>query len=92
MSLIDDIRNAYKNEQGFSPRDYPGVKCLVNGSIVGQGRWTTFYSYIYERGGEFVEVVESQGSTEMQDGDYEDPEIFPVTPVEKTIIDYVRID
>lgn len=53
---------------------------VVVDEILDQHRWTTDKRYVLRFGERFLEVLYTVGSTEMQDGGFEDPEIKEVFP------------
>ena len=55
-------------------------------------RWGDVVQAVYQRGDELVAVEDIRPATEMQEwGDYGDPEIYEVKPVEVTITKYERV-
>lgn len=93
MELIDRLRDWYKDES------YP-----PGGSELGDGvervsyeikdslRWGNQILVVYRLGEQFVGVSDVEPATEMQDwGDYGDPEIYEVKPVQVITTKYERV-
>lgn len=99
MSLLEDIKNHYKNAN-YPPEGSDLDFQFVDGEWVEQGtqtvlvsqednddlRWGTHFTNVYQRHDELVAVDDVRPATEMQDwGDYGEPEIYPVRSETKTI-------
>lgn len=89
MTLFETISNAYEEDNEFAMSLVPGCEQVVGGELYDQSRWSTFIRYVYKLDNEYVEVIEEQGSTEYQDGDY-GAQINVVYPYEVTVIQYSR--
>lgn len=105
MSLLDDIKGWY-NEESYPPDGPELDQDFVDGKWVGKGtetklvsnemldtlRWGTSFVNVYKRGDEYVAVKDVRPATEMQDwGDYGEPEVYAVRPVEVTTIKYEKV-
>ena len=81
----DELYETRKNED-------PSKWNLISKKISDQTRWTTFWTLILSKNGEFFETTFGKGSTESQDYDhfdYEGPMILSqVFPVTKTVTVY----
>lgn len=107
MSLLSDIEDWYKNND-HPPEGAELDEELLAGKWVSKGtstervswetldtsgRWGNAIQIVYKRGEELIAVSDMEPATEMQDwGDYGKPEIYPVRPIEVTVIKYVKVD
>lgn len=90
MSLLDDINEWYNTEK--APPLWVDDFDLVGESVINELRWGYLKQWVFKRGNEYVSVKDVEPATEMQDwGDYGEPEIYLVEPLEVTVIAYKRI-
>jgi len=93
MSLIDDLRDWYK-EESYPPSawDIDDVEQIAYEVIDDSPRWGNVVQIVYKRGDELAAVEDIEPATEMQGwGDYGEPEIYKVSPVEVKTIKYERV-
>lgn len=106
MSLIEDVRMHYRHES-YPPDggdlDYDNVDGKwvekdttterISYEVVDDSpRWGNLIQAVYQRGDEYVAVQDVEPATEMQHwGDYGDPSIFEVRPVEVTVTKYEKV-
>ena len=90
MSLIEDIKKHYETKNS-PPHGYVDAEC-VSEEVIGQRRWGSETEWVFKRGDEYVAVFDVAPTTEMQDwGDYGEPDIYPVKPVEVTTVKYEKV-
>lgn len=101
MSLLEDV------EEWFDSAEYPpsgreldwvpegattSTKMVRREILDDSLRWGNLIRVVYQRGDEYVAVEIVEPATEMQDwGDYGDPEIYEVRPVEVTVTKYEKV-
>lgn len=93
MSLIDDIKDWYK-EESYPPYsgDIEGVDRVSDEVIDSSPRWGNTIQVVFKRGDEYVAVQDVEPATEMQSwGDYGEPEVFEVVPEEVVVVKYNRV-
>lgn len=93
MSLIDDIKDWYK-EESYPPYsgDIEGVDRVSNEVIDSSPRWGNTIRVVFKREDEYVAVQDIEPATEMQDwGDYGEPDVYVVEPYEVTVVQYRRV-
>lgn len=93
-NLLEALKDWYKDES--YPADGPelgeGVKQVSYEIVDDSPRWGSVIQVVYTDGENFVAVQDVEPATEMQDwGDYGDPEIFEVRPVEVTVTKYEKV-
>jgi len=92
MSLIEDVKNYYKGTSFPSPPIYDEWDDteLVGEEVLDSLRWGNLTQWTLRRGDEYVSIKDVAPATENQNwGDYGEPTIYEVVPVEKTITIYV---
>jgi hypothetical protein len=94
MSLIEDVQTYYKETSFPSPPIYDewaDVE-LVGEESLDELRWGTLKQWTLRRGDEYVAIKDVAPATENQGwGDYGEPTIYEVRPVEKVITTYVPV-
>lgn len=92
MSLLEDIKEHYKTEK-YPPIDELDDAECVSEKALDQRRWGVTTEFVFKRGDEYVAVLDTAPATEYQSwGDYGDPDIYLVEPVEVKKIVYKRLD
>jgi len=90
VSLLSDIQKWYE-EEAYPPDGSFGA-VQVAYEYGDSRRWGQEFTAVYERDGEFVAVSDVEPATEMQDwGDYGEPDIYEVRPVEVTVTKYEKV-
>jgi hypothetical protein len=85
--LIDEIRAEFEEDYYYPTADVT----VVLDEIIGTTRWAYIKRTVYRRGDEYVQATYREGATEMQEQEAE-AEVIAVTPVDRTIIDYVKVE
>jgi len=84
--LIDEVREGFEEDYYYPTSDV----MVVLDEVIDTTRWAYIKRTVYKRGDEYVEATYREGATEMQDSQESDADVYSVTPVERTVIDYVK--
>lgn len=89
MSLVEKLKEWYEEE--VAPPLWVSGFNLVSEESSEKKRWGELKVWVFQEGDEYVAVQDVEPATEMQEwGDYGEPEIYEVEPVEVTVVKYRR--